>query len=71
MQAAENYGTQAATFFFDRSHQCDYEAQRLRKHSSFVRGFPTFLWLVSQYVINNVEMERQTLSWIRRSRSGT
>jgi hypothetical protein len=40
MKAAENSGTQAATFFFDCSHRCAYDAQRLRNHSGFVRGFP-------------------------------
>jgi hypothetical protein len=36
MKAAENSGTQAATFFFDCSHQGPYEAQRLRNHFGFV-----------------------------------
>ena len=61
MQAAENYGTQAATFFFDCSHRYAYEAQRLRNHSVSWVVFPTILPLVSECVINNVEMERQTL----------
>jgi hypothetical protein len=36
MKAAENSGTQAATFVFDCSPRCAYEAQRLRDHSVFV-----------------------------------
>jgi hypothetical protein len=62
MKAAENSGTQAATFFFDCSHRCAYEVQRLRNHSGFVWFSPTILSLVSECVINNVEIERQILS---------
>jgi hypothetical protein len=44
MKAAENSGTQAATFFFDCSHQSAYEAQRLRNHFGFV-------WFPNDFVV--------------------
>jgi hypothetical protein len=63
MKAVENSGTQAAKFFSDCSHRCAYEAQRLRNHSGFVCSFRgDFVVGLGSVVINNVEIERQTLS---------